>query len=87
MFVLSTVGLMRSAWMRRHRRYAIFGMSIVAASLPGGDVISMLIIFAALLGLYEVSVYVALFVEKRKGEELDGPEEATTEIDAAGGDA
>ena len=61
--------------------------SIVAASLPGGDVISMLIIFAALLGLYEVSVYVALFVEKRKGEELDGPEEATTEIDAAGGDA
>ncbi len=86
-FVLSTVGLMRSAWMRRHRRYAIFGMSIVAASLPGGDVISMLIIFAALLGLYEVSVYVALFVEKRKGEELDGPEEATTEIEAAGSDA
>jgi sec-independent protein translocase protein TatC len=86
-FVLSTVGLMRSAWMRRHRRYAIFGMSIVAAALPGGDVVSMLIIFAALLGLYEVSIYVALFVERRKGAESDLPEEATTELDAAGGEA
>jgi sec-independent protein translocase protein TatC len=86
-FVLSTVGLMRSAWMRRHRRYAIFGMSIVAAALPGGDVVSMLIIFAALLGLYEVSIYVALFVERRKGVESDLPEEATTELDAAGGEA
>lgn len=86
-FVLSTVGLMRSGWMRRHRRYAIFGMSIVAAALPGGDVVSMLIIFAALLGLYEVSIYVALFVERRKGAESDLPEEATTELDAAGGEA
>jgi sec-independent protein translocase protein TatC len=86
-FVLSTVGLMRSAWMRKHRRYAIFALAVVAAALPGGDVISMMIIFGALLGLYEVSIYVALFVEKRKGAELDLPEEATTEIDAAGGDA
>jgi sec-independent protein translocase protein TatC len=86
-FVLSTVGLMRSGWMRRHRRYAIFGMSIVAAALPGGDVVSMLIIFAALLGLYEVSIYVALFVERRKGAESDLPEEATTELDAAGSEA
>jgi sec-independent protein translocase protein TatC len=86
-FVLSTVGLMRSDWMRKHRRFAIFGMSIVAAALPGGDVVSMLIIFAALLGLYELSIYVALFVERRKGLDYDLPEEATTEVDAAGGEA
>jgi Sec-independent protein secretion pathway component TatC len=62
-------------------------MSIVAAALPGGDVVSMLIIFAALLGLYELSIYVALFVERRKGLDYDLPEEATTEVDAAGGEA
>ena len=50
-------------------------------------VLSMLIIFAALLGLYEVSIYVALFVERRKGAEADLPEEATTELDAAGSEA
>jgi sec-independent protein translocase protein TatC len=87
-FVLSTVGLMRSAWMRSKRRYAIFGMSVVAAALPGGDVVSMLIILAALLVLYEASIYVCLFVERRRGEYLaDEPvaDEATTEVDAPDG--
>ena len=86
-FVLTTVGLMRSTWMRKNRRYAIFILAVVAAALPGGDVISMMIIFGALLALYEVSIYVAIFVEKRKGTALVLPEDATTEIDVAGGDA
>ena len=87
-FVLTTVGLMRSTWMRKNRRYAIFGLAVVAAALPGGDVISMMIIFGALLGLYEISIFVAIFVERRRGLELELAEDATTEIDAAaGGDA
>lgn len=66
-FVLTTVGLMRASWMRKHRRYAIFILAIIAAALPGGDVISMMIIFVALLALYEASIFVALFVERTKG--------------------
>lgn len=84
-FVLTTVGLMRSAWMRKNRRYAIFILAVVAASLPGGDVVSMMIIFGALLGLYELSIYVALFVERRRPAELDLPEDPSTEVDAATG--
>ena len=68
-FVLSTVGLMKARFMRKQRRIAIFLMSIVAAALPGGDVLSMMIALAALLALYEVSIFVALWVEKKKGRE------------------
>ncbi len=65
-FLLSTVGLMKARWMRKNRRYAIFVLAVVAAALPGGDPVSMLMALAALLGLYEVSIYVALFVERGK---------------------
>jgi Sec-independent protein secretion pathway component TatC len=38
----------------------------------------MMIMFAALLALYEASIYVAVFVERRKAEDLDS--EATTDL-------
>ena len=41
----------------------------------------------ALLALYEASIFVAIFVERRKGVELELADDVTTEIDAAGGDA
>jgi sec-independent protein translocase protein TatC len=77
-FVLTTVGLMRASWMRKNRRYAIFLLAIISAALPSGDVISMMIMFAALLALYEASIYVAVFVERRKAEDPDS--EATTDL-------
>ena len=81
-FVLTTVGLMRSSWMRKNRRYAIFLLAIIAAALPSGDVISMMIIFVALLALYEISIYVAVFVERRKGADPE-PEVTTDLVDVA----
>jgi sec-independent protein translocase protein TatC len=77
-FVLTTVGLMRASWMRKNRRYAIFLLAVISAALPSGDVISMMIMFVALLALYEASIYVAVFVERRKAEEPDS--EATTDL-------
>ncbi len=81
-FVLTTVGLMRAKWMRKNRRYAIFILTVIAAALPGGDVISMMIIFVALLVLYELSIYVAVFVERGKRGEVD-PEATTDLVDVA----
>jgi len=65
-FLLSAAGLMTPQWMRRNRRYAIFVMAIVAAALPGGDPLSMLIALAALLFLWEVSIYISAFVQRRR---------------------
>ncbi len=66
-FVLSSVGLMKASFMRKNRRFAIFFMAVVAAALPGGDVLSMMIALSALLVLYEVSIFVAVWVERKKG--------------------
>ena len=67
-------------------------MSVVAAALPGGDVVSMLIILAALILLYEASIYVCVFVERRRADLLaDEPslavaaDDAPTDVDASGG--
>lgn len=68
-FVLSTAGLMTPQFMRKNRRFAIFIMAVVAAALPGGDVVSMMMALGALLGLYEVSIFVSAWVQKRQGTE------------------
>ncbi len=86
-FLLSTVGLMKASWMRKNRRFAIFILAVIAAALPGGDPVSMLIALAALLGLYEVSIYVALFVERGKAraaaeEEEDPDSDSDSEPDS-----
>lgn len=67
-FLLSAAGLMTPQWMRKNRRYAIFVMAVVSAALPGGDPLSMLIALAALLVLWEVSIFISGFVQRRRGE-------------------
>jgi len=79
-FLLASVGLMKAAWMRKNRRYAIFVMAVVSAALPGGDPFSMLFALGALLILYEASVYIAQWVERARAFE-DELEEA--DLDAA----
>jgi sec-independent protein translocase protein TatC len=82
-FLMATAGLISADWMRRNRRYAIFVLAVIAAALPGGDPLSMIIALAALLVLYEVSIYVALWVDRRKAEPEDG-EPPPTDVGLAG---
>ena len=42
-----------------NRKYVIFGISIVAAALPGGDPVSMFLIMVPLIFLYEGSIILA----------------------------
>ncbi len=84
-FLLSTVGLMKASWMRKNRRFAIFILAVISAALPGGDPVSMLMALAALLGLYEVSIYVALFVERGKARTAAEEEEPDSDPDSEPG--
>ncbi len=43
----------------KNRKYVIFGISIVAAALPGGDPVSMFLIMIPLIFLYEGSIMLA----------------------------
>lgn len=58
------VGIVSPRQLRRHRRYAIVVCASVAAFLPG-DVITLLLETVPLYVLYEVSILLASFVERR----------------------
>jgi sec-independent protein translocase protein TatC len=71
---ITRLGVVTPDQLARNRRYAIFIISIVAAALPGGDPVSMILIMIPLVVLYEASVQLA----KRFGEpkELSSSEPA-----------
>jgi sec-independent protein translocase protein TatC len=56
--------------MRAYRKYALLAVLIVAAFLTPPDPISQVIVGLPLLGLYELSIYIAAYVTKRRRKQL-----------------
>lgn len=59
MLSVTRLGIADPDWFAKNRRYAIFIISVVAAALPGGDPVSMILIMIPLVLLYEASVHLA----------------------------
>lgn len=65
---LNFIGVVKGRQLAKWRRYAIFAMFVFAALVvPGNDPITMLALALAMCFLYEISVQVAKFNDKRKG--------------------
>lgn len=78
--LLARVGLLTSDWLREKRKFAIVAAFVVAAVLTPPDPMSQIGLALPAILLYEVSIYMARLVEKKRaaenaGRELDGPEE------------
>ena len=71
-YFLSRMGLLTPQAMRRHRKYAVLAIFIVAAILTPPDVFSQCLMAAPMLVLYEVSVYGAKGQERRKARRRGG---------------
>ena len=56
---ITRLGIVTPAQLAENRRYVIFGISVVAAALPGGDPVSMILIMIPLIVLYEASIVIA----------------------------
>ena len=56
MLSLSRLGIADTRTFTRHRRFAIIIMTVIAAVLPGGDAVSMLMLLGAEVVLYEVGI-------------------------------
>jgi sec-independent protein translocase protein TatC len=56
---ITRLGIVTPDQLAENRRYVILGISIVAAALPGGDPISMILIMIPLILLYEASILLA----------------------------
>jgi sec-independent protein translocase protein TatC len=68
--LMGKAGLVTADGLTRFRRYAIVVILIVAAIATPPDVMSQLILFAAVYPLYEVSILLVRRVERRREREL-----------------
>jgi sec-independent protein translocase protein TatC len=68
--LMGKAGLVSSAGLRDVRKYAIVGILVVAALVTPPDVVTQLILFTAVYGLYEISIFLVAMVEKKRKERL-----------------
>jgi sec-independent protein translocase protein TatC len=69
--LMGIAGLVSSKGLSHFRRYALVLMLVVAAFVtPGPDVMSQLILFAAIYPLYEISILLVRFFERKREAEL-----------------
>jgi sec-independent protein translocase protein TatC len=68
-WVLTRLRILSTRMMKRNRRIAIVLLAIGAAALPGTDPISMILELIPILILFEVSIWVAVAVERKRAED------------------
>jgi len=75
LLALGRLGILSSATLRRHRRYAIVGLSVLGALLPGTDPVSTLLETLPLFALYEATIVLLRLSERRRSrrQALSGP--------------
>ena len=69
--LLAKVGIINSAGLKKFRRYAVVVMFVVAAILAPPDIITQIGLAVPLIGLYEISIICAKWVEPKPKPEED----------------
>ena len=62
---VTRVGIVTPAQLRKNRRYAILVIAIAAMLLPGQDPVTMLMMMAPLIVLFEGSILLAALLDRR----------------------
>jgi sec-independent protein translocase protein TatC len=76
-YILSLFGIMTPAFMRSSRRYAVVIILIIAAVVtPTPDMMTMCVVAMPLFLLYELSIFVSAYIERKKNKELYGTSKA-----------
>ena len=68
---MGKAGLVSSAGLKNVRKFAIVGILVLAALVTPPDVITQIILFVVVYGLYEVSIFLVARTEKHINEQLD----------------
>ncbi len=64
--LMGRAGLISSKGLMATRKYAIVGILVVSSMIAPPDVTSMLILFAAIYPLYEVSIWIIVYFERQR---------------------
>ncbi|MDO5706749.1 MAG: twin-arginine translocase subunit TatC [Paracoccus sp. (in: a-proteobacteria)] len=68
--LMGKAGLVDSAGLASVRRYAILGIMVLAAIVTPPDVISQIVLFSVIYGLYEISIQLVKRIERRREADL-----------------
>ncbi|MFY9211657.1 MAG: twin-arginine translocase subunit TatC [Aestuariivita sp.] len=68
--LMGKAGLVSAAGLRAVRKYAVVGILLLAALVTPPDVITQIILFVVVYGLYEVSIQLVQRVEKKREKDL-----------------
>jgi len=66
-FFLSKIGILKPEFMRKYRRHAIIIILLVAGIVtPGPDITSQILLAIPLLILYEISIMICKYSQRKK---------------------
>ncbi len=68
--LMGKAGLVTAEGLRNVRKYAIVGILLLAALVTPPDVMTQLILFVVVYGLYEISIHLVAYVEKKREAKL-----------------
>ena len=68
--LMGKAGLVSAAGLRNMRKYAVVGILLLAAVVTPPDIITQVILFVVVYGLYEISIQLVKRVEKRRETKL-----------------
>lgn len=68
--LMGKAGLVSAEGLRNVRKYAIVGILVLAALVTPPDVITQVILFIVVYGLYEISIQLVIIVERNRKERL-----------------
>ncbi|OWU84737.1 preprotein translocase subunit TatC [Oceanicola sp. 22II-s10i] len=68
--LMGLAGLVSSEGLRAVRKYAVVGILVLAALVTPPDVITQVILFVVVYGLYEISIFLVRRVERKRDERL-----------------
>jgi len=68
--LMGKAGLVSSAGLKNVRKFAIVGILVLAALVTPPDVITQIILFVVVYGLYEISIFLVARVEKKINEDI-----------------
>lgn len=68
--LMGKAGLVSATGLRNVRKYAIVGILLLAALVTPPDVMTQLILFVVVYGLYEISIHLVAYVEKKREAKL-----------------
>jgi sec-independent protein translocase protein TatC len=79
-FLLGRLGLVTSGVLARNRRYAIVIGTVLAAGItPTADPVNLALVAVPLIVLYELTIWIVRFSERKEGHERENPELTPTD--------